>query len=1446
MNPVSRLVGIICTTGSTHALAQGVPYARRGTAIAAAALLACTSAWADGGAGGCTNSSNGTCSGASGGTTSVATTSATIGLNGTGENAADGLGGGGGGGGGESLVTGNGGDGGSGGGGGTGGGGAPGSNGAAGSAGGGTGGNGGAGGNGTATGTADGAGGGGGGGGGAGTVLSSGGTNAASLAGGKGGDGGGGGGAGSTGGGGSGGGGGTGGVGALLTGSNTFSNQGTVVGGSGGNGGGSGSVSGGTGNGTRIVAGAGGAGGDGGDGVTATSGGTISNAANSSITGGTGGTGGLAAFATTTSASLIPVGGNGGAAGQGGEGVFLTSGSVVDNAGTIAGGTGGDGQNGGAAEGVATAVGGNGGAGGAGGNGVAVNGSGTLNNAAGATISGGNGGTGGGGSSTSTGTNITAALGAAGGAGGNGVLVSQGGTVHNLGAIIGGNGNRGGGSGDTTGGGTGGSAGIGGNGVEIDGGGTVTNEAGGTLTGGNGGNNGAGGGGSGGSGGNGAFISGGGQVDNSGAIAGGTGGAGANGDNGAGGAGAAGGNGVDVTGAGVVNNAANATIIGGQGGTGGGAGNSTSNGGAGGTGGNGVLLSSGGSIVNAGDVTGGQGNRGGGGGNAAGGTGGDGVLVSSSGGNVNNTGTITGGSGGEGGTAGDAGGTGATGQGGIGIGGANMTVVNSGTIKGGLSGDGRTQADAIVFSGGANSLELQAGSTIVGTVDANTGTNTLILGGSADSSFDTSLIGGSAQYQGFAAYYKTGASTWTLTNTTTALTPWTLYAGTLVASADGAFGDTSGSLTFDGGTLQWGAAFDLAATRAIVLDAGGGTLDTNGVNTTIAQGISGTGALTKTGAGTLILDGVSSYSGGTTVAAGTLAVGDPSNASAALAGGGAVTVAKGATLGGYGSVTGPVTNLGTLAVADAVPLFAGAAAANVAAAAAQQSAKATVAAATPQSPFAGTQGNFTINGSLTNAGLAQLGGRGVGNTLTVVGNYIGRQGTLALNTQLGADNSPTDKLIVSGGTATGATALKVTNVGGNGALTLLNGIEVVAATNGASTANGAFVGSPVSAGAYTYVLYHGGVTAGTQNNWYLRSSLPEQPGGPGVTTPPPDPSVDPAVVPPTPPESDNSHDEPTPIYRPGLPIYTEVPSLARELSVQQIGTFHDRMGNQDLLSENGALPAGWGRVWGDHYADGHSGTANQSFSGTIFGLQVGQDIYSDTTASGHRNHYGFFLGYARASGDVDGFALAQPGYGAGSLQMNAYSVGGYWTHIGPGGWYTDTVLMGSTMSISPGSNLGDTASTRANAFTASLESGLPIPLNWYSLTIEPQAQLIYQYTHVNDVTDSASTVSFHTANELIGRLGLRAQSEFQAYGTQWKPYLRLDVLRYFGGTDSVTFASTTTSYSNVSSTQGHAGLGISARVTQKVSVFASAGYWFNLGGEHRETVEGNAGVRISW
>ncbi|MFM0404425.1 autotransporter family protein [Paraburkholderia aspalathi] len=833
----------------------------------------------------------------------------------------------------------------------------------------------------------------------------------------------------------------------------------------------------------------------------------------------------------------------------------------------------------------------------------------------------------------------------------------------------------------------------------------------------------------------------------------------------------------------------------------------------------------------------------------------------------------------------------------------NSTIINAGLVQSGIG-------TAITMGNGNDSLILQTGSVINGAADGGAGSNTVTLQGSGTASnaftnFQTLLMQGTlwnwtgsgtftlahvqtgtlnltgtlgasatalvdsgatlqataqnlpstvtdnglvrfaqdsagtytGSISGTGAVDKTGAGVLTLApaaasgNTYSGGT--TIDQGTIAVGADNALGANTGGLTFNSGTLQLTTSFDLAATRAITLAAGGGTIDTQSFDTTLSQAVSGTGALTKAGSGSLLMTGVSTYSGATTVAAGTLAIGDATHASAALTGGGAITVAAGATLGGYGSVTGAVTNNGTLAVANAVPSFA-------------------------------SEGNgaFSINGSLVNAGLVQIGGPaagGVGNRLNVAGNYTGQDGTIGLNTVVAGDGAASDRLVLSGGTATGSTHLQVTNVGGQGAQTVADGIQVIQATNGATTASSAFtLAAPVKAGAYSYYLAKGGVSSGTTDNWYLRNTvapLPTAtvPGQPPVTTPgaPGEPPVVASGVPiaaegtPPLPPAPPAGSAATPLYRVEVPVYAAAPGVARELGLMQIDTFHDRQGDQALLSESGKLPAAWGRVWGGHSVLSQNGTASPQFDGSVYGIQAGQDLYADRSASGQRNHYGLFVGFARATGDVDGFALGMPNLAVGHLAINAYSLGGYWTHIGPSGWYTDAVLMGSSLTVDPVSRDGLNTTTHGNAVTGSLEGGLPIPLG-AGLTLEPQAQLVWQHLSLSDFNDGVSSVGFNSGNTFVGRIGARLQAQFDAFAIAWRPYLRVSFLREFGSDDKVTFGGGTVIPGTVGQTAAQLGAGVVGKFSTSGSVFATLGWVTNLGGAHQRTVTGDAGVRWVW
>ena len=131
--------------------------------------------------------------------------------------------------------------------------------------------------------------------------------------------------------------------------------------------------------------------------------------------------------------------------------------------------------------------------------------------------------------------------------------------------------------------------------------------------------------------------------------------------------------------------------------------------------------------------------------------------------------------------------------------------------------------------------------------------------------------------------------------------------------------------------------------------------------------------------------------------------------------------------------------------------------------------------------------------TLVNAGRIDLtnGGNMPGDSFTVRGDYIGNDGLLLIDTVLGDDASLSDKLVIDGGNASGTTGVTVLNAGGTGAVTAQNGILVVEAVGGATTASGAFaLNHRVAVGAYEYFLFRGGATTGTDENWYLRSTLP--------------------------------------------------------------------------------------------------------------------------------------------------------------------------------------------------------------------------------------------------------------------------------------------------------------------------------------------------------------------
>jgi outer membrane autotransporter protein len=466
---------------------------------------------------------------------------------------------------------------------------------------------------------------------------------------------------------------------------------------------------------------------------------------------------------------------------------------------------------------------------------------------------------------------------------------------------------------------------------------------------------------------------------------------------------------------------------------------------------------------------------------------------------------------------------------------------------------------------------------------------------------------------------------------------------------------------------------------------------------------------------------------------------------------------------------------------------------------------------------------------------------GLFKTLTT-GNYIGTGGTLGLNTFLGTDGSPSDRLVINGGTATGNSLLRITNAGGAGALTTGNGILVVDTINGGTTVPGIFALSDrVAAGPYDYTLFRSSVDASNAQAWYLRSRLDctldptnpvcQQPGpGPGPTPEPPN-------------------------FRPETSLYAAIPSMTLLYGRTLLDTLHERVGDEEDLRNrqrlNGVAAGAWGRVIGqrgDHAGDrlGVFG-GGPKFNYDIGAFQAGQDWIRRDSADGSRDHAGLYVAFGALKGDVTHVDRTS----AGTDRLNAYSLGGYWTHFGPTGWYLDAILQGTWYDAKGASNRLPTLTTNGAGFAGSLEAGYPIKLG-SGLIIEPQTQFVYQTVSLSDGSDSAATVQFRNVESFVARIGARFARTWSLDDgpaprsmTAW---FRPSLWNEFRGAPQTLFSSAdgpVPFLSNMSGTWVELNAGMNAEITRATSLFANIGYQISTNA-NTTAYNGKMGLRMAW
>ena len=503
-----------------------------------------------------------------------------------------------------------------------------------------------------------------------------------------------------------------------------------------------------------------------------------------------------------------------------------------------------------------------------------------------------------------------------------------------------------------------------------------------------------------------------------------------------------------------------------------------------------------------------------------------------------------------------------------------------------------------------------------------------------------------------------------------------------------------------------------------------------------------------------------------------------------------------------------------------------------------------------------TSDGINNDGTLNNSGLIQLKSDSSKDKLTIEGNYHGNNGTIEMNTIWNAPgdengvNSESDLVYITGN-ATGTTKVVPVYVddtpeenqfdnyipGNVQQLSQrINSVPVVKVAGNSAPAT--FTGTARTAGAAEAQLASRQVNGIWEYYWTIApfGSSGDAAGAIGGAGSAGSSALNP------------------PIYIMAQPVsaYVLMPKVNMEMGYSSAGALYERRGeNQilDLEKMSADKRQSWTRIYGSGVSE--KGKERFEYKSNLYGVQLGHDFKINKDKNGNTHLLGGYISYNRASVDffdryrTENGRISDDKY-TGKGKAESISLGITKTKYTENGSYYDLVGQISYLQNKYKSRDDYNAKQRGYGLLFSGEAGKSFGIGkngtW---TIEPQAQLIYQYLNTKSFNDGLRKVSQDNRNGLRGRTGVKFSysgnsdegrtNAYYAVANVWHDFTKYENKYTNIGSDKVT--------EKLGTTWGEIGLGAQAPLGQKSNLYIDTRYEQSFGNSRRSGFRGTIGFK---